>query len=80
MSRCLVDDITVDLTSVTLLSIGDSVRNHLWPVVAKSSESIFKFGFGLVSSAYTVESFPDGFLCLFIRKAEKQDPIIRSAI
>ena len=80
MSWCLVDEVTVDLTGVTPLSIGDGSRNHLWPLVAKSSELIFKFRSGLVSSAHTIVSFHKGFLCLSVQKAAKQDPIIRSAI
>ena len=71
-----MDEIIMNLTGMASLSIGNNIRNHLWPVVAKCSESTSKFGSGLVSSAYTVVSFPDGFLCLFVLKATEQDSII----
>ena len=44
MSRCLVDEVTMDLTGVTLFSIGDSVRNHFRSIVVKSSKSVSKLG------------------------------------
>ena len=38
MSQCLMDEVIVDLTSMASLSIGDGVRDHLRPIVAKSSK------------------------------------------
>ena len=40
MVWCLMYEVTMNLTSMKLPSVGDSIRNHLWLVVAKSSESI----------------------------------------
>ena len=40
MSLCLMDKVTMDLTPLTLLSIGDGVRDHLRPIIAKSSEPV----------------------------------------
>jgi len=39
-----MDEVTMDLIGVTPLNIANGVPNHLWPVVAKSSKSISKFG------------------------------------
>ena len=65
ISRCLMDEVTVDLTSMTSFSIGDGIKDHLWPIIAKSSKAVSEFGFGLVSSAHTVMSFFECLLCLF---------------
>ena len=66
MSQCLMDEVTVDLTCMTLLSIRDGIRNHLRPIIAKTSKTIFKLGFGLMSSTYTVKSFFERLTCLFM--------------
>ena len=68
MSWCLMDKVIVDLTCMTSLSIGDVVRDHLWPKITKSSELVFELGSGLVSLAYTTLSFPECLLYLFVRK------------
>ena len=64
----LMDEVTMNLTGITPLSVGDSVRNYFWPVV-KTSEPVPKLGSGLVSFAHTVMGFLKCLLCLFIRKA-----------
>jgi len=46
MSQCLMDEVTVDLTGMTLLSIGDGVRNHFRPVVSKPSKPVHELGPG----------------------------------
>jgi len=66
-----MDEVTVDLTGMASLSIGDGVRDHLRPIVAKSSKPVSELRSGLVSSTHTVVSFPEGFLCLFVRKTVK---------
>ena len=50
ISRCLMDEVIVDLTDMASPSIGDGVRDHLRPVIAKSSKPISELGSGLVSS------------------------------
>ena len=66
VSRCLMDEVTVDPIGITSLSIGDGVRDHLQPIVAKSSKSISKLGSGLVSSANIIMSFLECLLHLFV--------------
>jgi len=80
MSRCLIDELTMNLTGMGSLSIGDGVRDHLQLVIAKSSKPVSEFGSGLVSSAHTVMSFFECLLCLFMRKTSEKDSIIRLAI
>jgi len=60
-----MDEVIVDLTGMASLSIGDGIRDHLWPVIAKSFKPVYKFGFELLSSAHTVMSFFECLLCLF---------------
>ena len=69
MSRCLMDEVTVDLTGMASLSIGDDVRDHLRPIVAKSFKPVSELRSELVSSAHTAVSFPQCLLCLFVLKA-----------
>ena len=66
LSWCLMDEITVDLTCMTSLSIGDGVRDLLRPVIAKPSKLVSEFGSGLMSSTHTVMSFFEYLLCLFV--------------
>jgi len=66
MFRCLMDKVTVDLTGIASLSIGDGVRDHLRPVIAKSSKPILELRFGLVSSVHPVISFFERLLCLLM--------------
>jgi len=66
MSRCLMDEVTVDLTGMASLSIGDGVRDYLRPIVVKSIKPISELGAGLVSSARTIMSFFERLLCLFV--------------
>jgi len=80
MSRCLMDKVTVDLTRMTSLSIGDGVRDHLRPIIPKSFEPVSELWSGLVSSAHTIMSFFECLLCFFVWKTSEQDSIIRSAI
>ena len=65
-SRFLIDKVTVDLTCMTCMSISDGVRDHLQPIVAKSSKLISKLRSGLVSSICTVMSFLKCLMCLFV--------------
>jgi len=58
MAWCLMDEFIMNLTSMASLSKGDSVRNHLRPIIAKSSKSVLKLGIRLVSYAHTIMSFP----------------------
>ena len=60
----MMDEVTVDLTCMTSLSIGDGVID-LRPIVAKSSKSIFKLRSELVSSTHIVISFFECLMCLF---------------
>ena len=66
MSRCLMDKVTVDLTGMASLSIGDGIRDQLRPIVAKSSKLVSELRSGLVSSAHTVTSFFERLLCLLM--------------
>jgi len=66
MSQCLMDEVTMDLTCMASLSIGNGVRDLLRPVIAKSSKPVFEFGSGLVSFAHTVMRFFECLLCLFM--------------
>ena len=43
---CLMYEVTMDLTNVTSISIGDVVRNQLWPIIAKPLKSVPKLGPG----------------------------------
>jgi len=63
MSQCLMDKVVVDLTNMTSLSIGDGIRDHLLPLIAKSSEPVSELGSGLVSSAHTIMYFFKHCLC-----------------
>ena len=65
MSWCLMDEVTMDLTGMASLSIGDDVRDHFLPMIAKSSKSVSEFGSGLIRSAHTIMSFFEYLLCLF---------------
>ena len=56
MSLCQMNEVTIDLTSVALLSVSDGVRDHLWPIISNSSDPISKFWTRLVSSTHTVMS------------------------
>ena len=56
----------MDLTGMASISIGDDVKDHLRPVIAKSSKPIFELGSGLVSSAHIAVSFFECLLCLFV--------------
>ena len=67
MTRCLMDEVTIDLIRMTPFGVGDSAGNHLQPIVANFSQSVPKFGSGLVSSTHTIVSFHEGFLCLFVK-------------
>ena len=66
MSRCLMDEVTVDLTGMASLSIGDGIRDYLRPIVAKSSKPASELRSGLVSSTHTIMSFFECLLCLFV--------------
>jgi len=57
ISWCLMDEVTVDLTGMASLSIGNGVRDHLWPIIVKSSKPISELRSGFVRSAHTVMSF-----------------------
>ena len=63
MSRCLMDEVTVDLTGLASLSIGDDIRNHLRPIIAKSSKPVSELGSGLVCFIHIIMSF---FECLSV--------------
>ena len=67
MPQCLMDEVTVDLTCMASLSIGDGVRDHLQPIIAKSSKPVFELGSGLVSSAYNDMSFFERLPCLYVK-------------
>ena len=56
----------MDLTGMALLSISDGARDHLRPIVAKSSKSIYELRSGLVSSTCTVMSFLECLMCLLM--------------
>jgi len=62
----LMNKVTVDLTRMTSLGIGDGVRDHLSPIIANSSEPVSELGSGLVSSTHTIISFFECFPCLFV--------------
>ena len=80
ISWCLVNEVIMNLTSVASLSVSDGVRDHFWPIISKSLESISKFWTRLVSSTHTVMSLFECFLCLFLRQAAEDDTIMWSAI
>jgi len=64
--RRLMNKVTVHLICMTSLSIGDGVRDHLRPVIAKSSKPVSELRFRLMNSAHTIMSFFECFLCLFV--------------
>ena len=66
MSWWLMDEVTMDLTGMTSLGISDGIRDHLWPIIPQSSESISKLQTRLMSSTHTIMRFFEYFLCLFI--------------
>jgi len=68
MSMCLIEKVTMDLTGKTSLSISDDVRDHLRPIVAKSSKPVFELRSELVRSTCTIMSFFEALLCLFVWK------------
>jgi len=80
MSQCLMDEVTVDLICMALLSIGDGVRNHLRPIIAKSSKPISELGSGLVSSTHTVMSFFECLPCLSYERHQSRIPSLRLVI
>ena len=64
--RRLINKVTVDLTRMTSFGIGDGVRDHLQPIIAKSSKPIFELRSRSVSPAHAVMSFFECFMCLFM--------------
>jgi len=61
-----MDEVTVDLTGMALLSISNDVRDYLRLIVAKSSKLISELRYKFVSSTCTVISFLEHLLCLFV--------------
>jgi len=79
MKRTLDEDVpvldgqvTVDLTGMASLSIGDDARDHLQPIVTKSLKPIFELRSELVSSRHTVMSFFERLMCLFVRRHQSK--------
>ena len=66
MSWCLMDEVTVDLTGMASLIIGDGVRDYLRSTIAKSSKLVSELGVRFVSSACTFMSFFERLLCRFM--------------
>jgi len=66
MSWCLMDEVTVDLTGMASLIIGDGVRDYLRSIIAKSYKLVSELGVGFVSSSCTFMSFFERLLCLFM--------------
>ena len=67
MKRTLGEDVLVlDGTCLASLSIGNGIRNHLRPIISKSSKLVSELGSGLVSSTHTVMSFFERLSCLFM--------------
>ena len=52
----------------SITNIGDGVRDHLRPVLAKSSKPISELRPGLVCSVHIVMSFFERLLCLFVER------------
>jgi len=71
-----MDEVAMDLTVMASLSIGNSVRDHLRSIVAKSSKLVSELGSGFVSSAYTAVSFPECLLFFFVQKSAENNFII----
>ena len=61
-----MDEVTVDLIGMASFSIGDGIRDHLWPIVAMSSKLVPELGSRLVSCAQTTVSLPEYLLCIFV--------------
>jgi len=61
-----MNEVIVDLTGMVSLSIGDDVRDYIWPIIVKSSKSVSELRSGLVNSAHTVMSFFERLLFLFV--------------
>ena len=61
-----MDEITMDLTGVTLFGVSDGVRDHLRPIISQSSESIPKLRTRLMSSTDASMRFFEYFLCLLL--------------
>jgi len=66
MFRCLMDEVTMDLTGVTSFGVNDGVRDHPRPIIPQSSESISKLRARLMSSTQAVMHFIKNFLCLLL--------------
>ena len=62
MSWCLVNEVIIDLTGVASLSVSDGIRDHLWPIISESSESIAKLWTRVVSSMYAHGKSKEGSL------------------
>jgi len=56
----------LDLKSITSLSIGDGVEDHLRSVIAKSSKPVSELRSRLVSFVHTVMSFFERLMCLLM--------------
>jgi len=58
----LMDEVAMDLAGMASLGISDSICDHFWPVVAKSSQPVPQFWARLVCSAGAIMGFLEGFL------------------
>ena len=75
-----MDEVTMDLIGVTSFGVSDGVKDHLWPIIPQSSESISKLRTRLMSSTHAIMRFFEYFLCLLLRQTAEEDPIMRSTI
>ena len=66
MSWFLMNEVDMDLIGVASLSVNDGVRDHLWPVIPQSWESIPKLRARLMSSTHAIMRFFEYFLCLLL--------------
>ena len=56
----------MDLTGMTSLGVSDGVRDHLWPIIHQSSESIPKLRARLMSYTHAVMRFFEYFMYLLL--------------
>lgn len=70
-----MDEVSVDLASVTLLCICYNIRKYFGPLIPHSSNAVSKLETGLMASTSSIMGIFDYLLCLLIWKTEKQESI-----
>jgi hypothetical protein len=61
-----MNEVTVDPIGMASPGISDSVRDHLRPIIAKSSKPVLEFRSGLMSSTGALVGLFEHLPCLFL--------------